>query len=209
MGSLADLWKECVRTPNDAGVWEQLLGTYWLLFSRIVVRVAHRFGVSTNDDIDDAMQEVCLKMSSQARLRKIPDIEGALLEAYLKASIANAAHDYFRTQRAKRRDVRVTTSIDEAPAWDLQQHGGAKVDRALLIQQIEHLVQGSARDRNVFFLYYRHGWTAREIAAIPSVSLTPKGVESLIFRMIAAVRDRMKPPPDREGSDKGFSQPSA
>src|ERR1700736_1920651 len=111
MGSLADLWKECVRTPDNGAAWEQLLSSHRLLFSRIVVRVAHRFGVTTTDDIDDAIQEVCLKLSTQARSGKVPAAEDALLEAYLKASVANAAHDYFRTQRARRRDVLATTPI--------------------------------------------------------------------------------------------------
>lgn len=207
MRSLADSWKQCVRSPDDESVWEQLLDCHKQLFSRIVVRVAHRFGVNTNGDLDDGVQEVCMKLSTQARSGKIPDVDDSSLEAYLKASIANAAHDYFRAQHAKRRNVTLTTSIDGSGAP--QQPGGPDLDHAVLLGQIEHMVEGSQRDRNVFLLYYRHGWTAKEISALPVVNLSQKGVESLVFRITAALRKRVEESPHQEGFDKGFSQPSA
>jgi len=176
-----------------------------LLFSRIVVRVAHRFGVTAADEIDDAIQEICLKITSQARSGKTPNAEDGILEAYLKATIANAAHDYFRGQRAQRRDVLVTTSINENLSASIQGPGAGDLDRSLLIREIEQMIDGSSRDRNVFLLYYRYGWTAKEISAIPSVGLSPKGVESLVFRIIATVRERVKESPPGEQIDKGFS----
>src|SRR6185369_14042868 len=105
------------------------------------------------------------------------------LEAYLKASIANAAHDYFRSQRAKRRDVLATTSIDDSSSSGFQFADGSDPDRKLLIRQIELLVEGSERDKDVFLLYYRQGWTAKEISNIPGVGLSAKGVESVVLRL--------------------------
>ena len=45
------------------------------------------------------------------------------------------------------------------------------------------------RDRNIFWLYYRQGYTARDIASIPNLGLTQKGVESCIYRLTQSVRN--------------------
>lgn len=207
MGSLADLWKQCVRDPNDSATWESLLQSHLPLFFRIVSRVAWRFGVRSTPDLDDAIQEICLKLSRQAGVasEKIPQMDDIQLEAYLKASIANAAHDYFRARRARRRDVLATTSIDDVASGASRTAEDTDPDRRVLLNEIEHMVEGSPRDRNVFFLYYKHGWTTKEIAAIPSIGLTPKGVESLVFRMASVLRARVAGDPRSEG----FSQQGA
>jgi len=209
MGALADQWRDCARAPGDNASWERLLNSHGVLFSRIVVHVAHRFGITNTIDIDDALQEVCLNISSKARLGKVPEhADDNVLEAYLKASIANAAHDYFRRQRAMRRDVLVTIQINEDLDTHRQAIAGNDLDHRVLIHQIEHMVEGSVRDRSVFLLYFKHGWTAREISAIPSVSLTAKGVESLVVRMIAAVRARVLAP-EKPDLDKGIFRRNA
>jgi RNA polymerase sigma-70 factor, ECF subfamily len=58
------------------------------------------------------------------------------------------------------------------------------------------------RDRIVFWLYYRQGYTAGEIAGLPAVALTVKGVESLLYRLTAALRAQLNPP-----GEKGFGDP--
>jgi len=205
MDSFANLWKECVKAPDSSAIWERLLDSQGRIIARIVARVAHRFAISSADDIDDAVQEVCLKMSTQARRQNLPEAEDSILEAYLKACIANAAHDYFRAQRARRRDVLACAPLDDVLSAGLVPPGD-DLERGLLIRQIEGSIEGTPRDRSVFLLYYRQGWTAREISAIPSIGLNQKGVESLIFRMTAALRKRLNDRPQSE-PERGFSQP--
>jgi len=206
MGSLADLWKECVKTPNDSSAWERLLDSHHALMAAIVVRVARRFGISRPQDMDDAIQEICLKLSVQAREGRLTDIDDSILDAYLKTSIANAAHDYFRGRRARRRDDLAATSIDDPVNSALQLVGTTDLEREVLIREIENMVQANPRDRDVFLMYYRQGWTAREISTIPSLGLTPKGVESLCLRLINMVRERVK---DLPQGGKGFSESNA
>jgi len=165
--------------------------------------VANRFGANHAQEIDDAMQEICLKLSNQARLDRFPDTDDAMLEAYLKATIANAAHDYFRAQRAQRRDVTVTRPIDENFPMAAYATSATDADRRLLLSQIENLVAGSDRDKCIFFLYYREGWTAKEIAHIPSLGLAAKGVESLVFRMASVLRAKLGKPAGSEGFSQG------
>jgi DNA-directed RNA polymerase specialized sigma24 family protein len=51
----------------------------------------------------------------------------------------------------------------------------------------------SERDRTIFWLHYRQGLTATQIAAIPTLNLTVKGVESTLWRLKELVKHRMSP----------------
>jgi RNA polymerase sigma-70 factor, ECF subfamily len=199
MGTLADQWESCARAPNNATNWELLLKDHGAVFERAVMRVAHRFGVNTIDDINDALQEACLNLSAKARSGRIPEqLDDDHLEAYLKACVANAAHDYFRKRRALRRDILASVPLQETRVSNADGSAAVDLDREVLLHEVEQMIGGSQRDRDVFLMYYRHGWTAKEISTIPSIGLTPKGVESLLQRMITALRNRVKPPQTAE-----------
>jgi RNA polymerase sigma-70 factor (ECF subfamily) len=43
----------------------------------------------------------------------------------------------------------------------------------------------------IFWLYYEQGMTAKAIAALPSINLTSKGVESAISRLTRLVREQV------------------
>ncbi len=63
-------------------------------------------------------------------------------------------------------------------------------ERSLLRARIHRCLQSEKeRDRSVFWLYYRQGLTAKNIASIAAIGLGIKGVESTILRMTRAVRE--------------------
>ena len=49
----------------------------------------------------------------------------------------------------------------------------------------------AARDKQVFWFYFRYGMTAKAIAAIPAIGLSQKGVESLIFRLVDLLKEKL------------------
>jgi RNA polymerase sigma-70 factor (ECF subfamily) len=71
------------------------------------------------------------------------------------------------------------------------------VEREVLFKQIDECIESCLedanrdRDRTIFWLYYQQGMTAKDIAALPSFNLSAKGVESVIFRLIRMLRERM------------------
>jgi len=58
------------------------------------------------------------------------------------------------------------------------------------------------RSKLIFWLYYRCGFSASEIASLPNVELTTKGVESMIFRLVRLVRLAITEP-KADKPDKG------
>ncbi len=199
---LSECWRECVQSPSDSAAWERLLRHHLPLFTGIAYRVASRWGAPAQGDIDEAVQEICLKLSSLARSRSTQAHQSnESLEAYLKALAANTASDFFRARGAKRRGSLVTVSL-EAKAHELQDGLGIQsLDAHVLWREIEnHVHELPQRERSVFLLYYRQGFTAREIASLPAVGLSEKGVESLLFRSVSVLRKRFS------GADEGFSR---
>ena len=71
---------------------------------------------------------------------------------------------------------------------------------SVLLEQVDGALTRSTgvdtreRDRTVFWLYYKHGFTAKAIAALPAVGLTVKGVETVIFRLTKAIRKSLTIP---------------
>jgi RNA polymerase sigma factor (sigma-70 family) len=192
MPSLAESWRQCVRSPADNSAWDQLLTEHPTFFRRIVVRTANRFGrYPSPEDVDDACQEACLHIARKAHEGKFqPDIDDGSLIAYLAASLANAAHDHFRAQHAQSRNVNQTVSIDAGAVSETRLGIDPGIDREILIRELDKLVEGNRRDRDVYLLW-RQGSSAREIAALPTVNLTESGVESLVRRIHETLRKRI------------------
>lgn len=185
--------ERCKADPGDACAWEQLLLAIWPMLKQVAGRVMRQWDVAGEEQRLDLCQEICLKLSQS--IGSIPPgamQEDSSADAYLRALAANAARDVLRAQHARKRGEHATVALEDrlpALAADL----GMEPERMALLGQVNSLLEGSARDRAAFWLYYRQGLTAKEIASIPWVGLTVKGVESLLYRMVDGVRARMAP----------------
>lgn len=142
---------------------------------------------------------------------------------YLKVFTTNLAHDHFKSLNAKKRGQAITTELtDEAyrkhsPPGALPVGTGA-AENPVLMQQIDEILRTEAgpnatRDRRIFWLYYRVGFTASAISAIPDIGLNTKGVESTILRLTRRVRAFLAARPGRtemksEGSARKGFQPA-
>ena len=161
------------------------------LFTRTARRVAHEFGAP--DDTDDLVQEIYLKLtgSRETITRLLPDDEGSA-QGYLAILAANAARDWYRAKGAAKRGDAATRSLDDSTRNISRALGHApSVERHILLQQIEEALEGDSHEKTVFRLFYRQGLAAREIADLPAVGLTAKGVESLLQRMGGRIKNKL------------------
>jgi len=60
-------------------------------------------------------------------------------------------------------------------------------------RQLQDCAAGSHQQRDclIFWFYYQQGMSAKAIAALATVQLTAKGVETVIFRLTRCVRERL------------------
>jgi RNA polymerase sigma-70 factor (ECF subfamily) len=204
--SVNDLAKACAHSA-DAVEWEEFLRRCTPLASLVALRVA-RMWVSSSPPtvVDDIVQEVFLKLCEQERriLRAFePRGEDSFL-GLLRIVSGSVANDYFRRMYSAKRGGKVlTTPLDEdaAPLLAASARESAKMQRSVLFAQLDEKLRSAPevigeRDRALFWLYYRQGLTAEEIACLSGIGLTAKGVESGVRRVATWLRgevERRKP----------------
>jgi RNA polymerase sigma-70 factor, ECF subfamily len=187
--SLAGVIRKCLET-SGAREWTELIRRLQPILARVAYRIVCEWGASNASDIDDILQESFLKIGARggALLRRLPLDDETSALAYLKVTTANCARDYLRAKYAGKRGQDVTIGADAKIEELVAGGGSASLDMRILLRQIDLALDAAPRDRYIFWMYYRYGFTAHEIAAIPEFGLTQKGVESLLFRHSATVR---------------------
>lgn len=122
-------------------------------------------------------------------LRNFRGQDSAALQAYLRVIAASVATDRVRAEKAR------PVSLDdpeEAPVVADDSAAG-QIERNLLLDRIEKCLAGQKpRDRWIFWLYHRQGFTPKVISSLAAVDLGPGGVETLVYRLTKAVADCVK-----------------
>jgi RNA polymerase sigma-70 factor (ECF subfamily) len=181
------LLRQCANM-DDAQAWDKLVDRFRPLIVATVVRTMRRYGFDSAGLRDDLVQDVYLKFcANQAKvLREFqPRYPGAVF-GYVSVIAANVVHDHFKSKGGKHPEpcpLPADLAVPSETEW------------RLLILDIENVFERehtSARDRQIFWLYYRQGMSAKQIAAISSLKLTTKGVEAVIVRLKDLIRKALK-----------------
>jgi RNA polymerase sigma-70 factor (ECF subfamily) len=197
-----ELVRVCLKTAEESA-WVEFVRRFHPLIARVVLRVARQWGEASPLVIDDLIQETYLKLCAD-RFLVLQNFRSAHADAifgYMKVFTANLVHDYFKAARSKKRGgAAVTRSVDgEETSFQFEpsMSSAATIERSVLLREVESclklVAQGAdgARDRRIFWLYYRVGLPASEIAALPNIELNTKGVESVLLRMTRKIRDQL------------------
>ncbi len=166
----------------------------------MVYRIARRWGEDAPALVDDLVQETYLKLcNDRARiLREFQAPHPDAIYGFLKVLAANVANDHFKRVHAGKRGGTLVGPLEYAErVASGTSLDAAGVERDLLIQEVDSCLHAEApaetreRDCAIFSLYYRQGLTAKEIAALPSIALSVKGVESTLHRLVQLVRNHL------------------
>src|ERR1035441_2514284 len=196
--SVNDLAKACAHSA-DAAEWGEFVRRCTPLASLVALRVSRtRVSVSSPATVDDIVQEIFLKLCEQER-RILRDFEPRGEDSFfglLRIVTVSVANDYFRRIHSAKRGGKVVTSslIEEmatGPTESTQQT--ARMQQSVLLSQLDKKLRSapktiSERDRSLFWLYYLQGLTAEEIAKLPAIGLSAKGVESALRRVATWLR---------------------
>jgi RNA polymerase sigma-70 factor, ECF subfamily len=195
-----DLVWFCAK-DSDADFWKEFIRRFHPVIARSVIRVAAQYGTFDNSLIDDLLQETYLKIcAEQCKLLRTFTPQGPESAfAFLKVVATNVAQDFFKGRLAQKRAPELTAETVEpataSPNAKFSDYRLTDAERAVLMDQIDRRLRCTLppdelqRSRTVFWLYYRSGMTASAIASLPTIGLTTKGVESLLFRLTRLVRE--------------------
>jgi len=201
--STEELLRKCANTGDEAS-WEEFVRRFHRLIATIALRVARRWGEFSPQVIDDLVQEVYLKLCAD-RFRMLRSFNAHHPDAfygYLKVVTTNLVLDHFKVSHSIKRgsgtvavaaDPQISGRPDTIAAIGVAETS----ERKILMREVDALINRLAagphlgRDRTVFWLYYRIGLTANAIAALPSIGLSMKGVESTILRLTRLLRQEI------------------
>lgn len=205
---------EVCRRTGSASAWEEFVSRTQNALAATISSHLRRFGVNDPALVEDLLQETYLKLSANqaAGLRDFTSRHADALLAYLRAIAVNVVIDHCRSKLAfKRGSGEIAREIGDVdpPSNALLPGGAARIERNVLLGQIDQILLSAApdvnarRDRQMFWLYYRQGLSAEAIAAIPYFGLTVKGVESAILRVTRLVRAELSSARMRIGAREG------
>jgi RNA polymerase sigma factor (sigma-70 family) len=166
------------------------------------MRTASLWGEHSRALVEDLIQVTYLKLwEGGGRLLRDFAIERpeAIL-GYLKRTAANATHDYFKhghSQSSGGDNLHVSTSDVDPEAGKEVDGSQDKIALGVFLNEIDdHLRRcltgpDLERDRMIFWLYFRQGMSTKEIASLPTIGLSAKGIGSVIERLKHSIRDQI------------------
>jgi RNA polymerase sigma-70 factor (ECF subfamily) len=211
--SMNDLAKTCAHS-GDAAEWEQFVRRCTPLASLVALRTARQWlGSPSPATVDDIVQEIFLKLCEGERriLREFePRGEDSFL-GLLRLVSTSVATDYFRRQYSAKRGGKVVTMplLEEGAQMPVaSSKQAAQMRHQALLAQLDEKLRSAPdvigeRDRTFFWLYYRQGYTAEEIAGLDSSGLSAKGVESALRRVTVWLRGEVERPKQAEETESG------
>jgi DNA-directed RNA polymerase specialized sigma24 family protein len=201
---IQDLVAGCCR--GDAAAWEAFLARTQPLVARSCQAAARRWGVTDPATTEELVQETYTRLVSGRLLESFEPTHPDAIFGFLKVLAARVAHDRCKAAASGKRGGRTrTVPLEQAEPPAL----GRSPEDEILLNQVEAAVRSASsgkevdRDLLVFQLYYRLGLTAAAIAAIPSLGLTVKGVESFLNRLTRQVREKFSVTGEREKAAHG------
>jgi RNA polymerase sigma-70 factor, ECF subfamily len=203
----AELIAACLEAGNQAA-WLAFVKRFQPVIASSVSRVAYRYGASNASLVDDLVQDTYLRLCRDGcrALRNFQAQHDEAIFGYIKVIAASVALDHFRARTALKRGLE--TEENEA-ALDASVSPGS-IEQAALLNQLDERLKATEteRDCTVFWLYYRQGFTAKDIAAIAGLGLSAKGVESCIYRLTKSLRELVAPRPRELFCEKGNPPPN-
>jgi len=199
--SLQEVICLCAGARDDEA-WEEFVSRVGKPISLTVMRTASLWGEPSRSLVEDLTQVTYLKLWEDGRylLRDFAMQHPEAILGYIKKTAANATHDYFkhgRSQSSGGDHRHVSTSDIDLEAGKEVDGSQEKMAFGVILNEIDdHLKRGltgpdQERDRMIFWLYFRQGMSTREIASMPAIGLSTKGVGSVIERLKLCVREQI------------------
>ena len=199
--------------PSDNEAWEEFVSRVGTPISLTVMRTASLWGEPSRSLVEDLVQITYLKLWEDGcrHLRDFAIQNPEAILGYIKKTAANSTHDYFRhahSQSSGGDEAHISTS-DIDPETGKGDHGSQeRIAFGVFLNEIDEYLKrcltGSdrERDRMIFWLYFRQGMSTKEIASMPTIGLSAKGVGSVIERLKHCVREQIiGVPPDSDDEE--------
>jgi RNA polymerase sigma factor (sigma-70 family) len=191
--SAEELVRACAESGN-AEAWAEFVRRFGPVINAAIWRIAFRYGDHNSAIIAELAQDTYAKFLAND-CRVLRDFKSRHKDSFYGMAgkvAANLARDHYR----KPPSPIVDCDFSEIEPFMSDSHaaGSNHFEFRRLCQQLDQVLCAycSARDREIFWLYYGEmGFTAAEIAKISRFDLDESGVESVIHRLKSLVRRKL------------------
>jgi RNA polymerase sigma-70 factor (ECF subfamily) len=199
--SLKDLVCLCADSCDNE-VWEEFISRVGRPINLTILHTAFLWDEPSPSLVEDLAQATYLKLWEDGclHLRDFSIQHPEAVLGYLKTTAANVTHDYFkhvRSQSSGGDNPHVSTSDVDLEAGRQVDGSQERIAFGVLEKEIDELLKhfltgpDQERDRTIFWLYFRQGMSTKEIASLPTIGLTAKGVGSVIERLKHGIREQI------------------
>ena len=175
----------------DNEVWEEFVTRVDRPVSLTIIRTASRWGKPSRSLVEDLRQETYVKLLKGGcrLLRDFAIRHPEAILAYVKIIAANVTRDHFKSHP----DDEPHLALDDVEPVDCTPGPDFDVLLKEIDGHLKHCLTGpdKERDRKIFWLYFRQGMSTKEIASLPAIGLTAKGVGSVIERLKHCIREQI------------------
>ena len=164
------------------------------MIASVIINTMRRWKQPAPSLVDDLIQTMYVKLfdNDKKALRSIKNEHENTIFGYLKVVSSNVVKDHFRKPGNKVDEVEVSDAVlppgpDESERREL-------LDKKDEVKRILAKLPSSEtreRDLAIFWFFYEHGYTAKEISLMPHLKLTVKGVEAVILRLKGHLRGEL------------------
>jgi RNA polymerase sigma-70 factor (ECF subfamily) len=197
--SLKDVVCLCAE-PLDDEAWEEFVSRVGRPISLTIMRTASLWNERSRSLVEDLRQATYLKLLEDGcrHLRDFAIQHPEAVLGYLKITAANVTHDYFKHRHCPSSGgdkPHVSTSDVDPEAGKEVDGSEEKIAFEIFLNEIDehlkHCLTGpdQERDRTIFWFYFRQGMSTKEIASLPTIGLSAKGVGSVIERLKYDIRE--------------------
>src|SRR5579859_416889 len=197
--NLYDLLLLCLQSRDELS-WTAFIRRSQPVIAGVVVKAVRRWTRPSVSLVDDLVQDTYLKLCANdfRALRQFVCRHDSAIFGFLKVVALNVVQDHFRLSYSQKRGCgKDGEQLEDAAILRVANSSTKDIERTVLLKEIEDSLAiyaagpHSARDQKIFSLYYRHGLTLKEIAQLPDIELTVKGVESTVLRMCRSIKAKL------------------
>jgi RNA polymerase sigma-70 factor (ECF subfamily) len=191
--SIRDLLHLCLSS-DEQEQWREFVCRTQPLIASVIINTVRRWKTPAPSLVDDLIQDTYVKLfaNDKKALRAIKNEFENTIFGYLKVIASNVVRDHFRQPVNKADEIELSDAVLPPGPQDRERleflHKKEEIKGIL-----ETLSSSETYDRDVaiFWLFYEQGYTAKEISLIPTVGLSVKGVEAVLFRVARHARERL------------------
>jgi RNA polymerase sigma-70 factor, ECF subfamily len=193
---IAELLKCCLNHNNEAA-WEEFVRRFHRTIAGTISRTLRAGGPCNPELLEDLVQDTFVRLCADRSrgLREFEATDEVYFFGFLRATAVNTVRDHFRRTRSiKRHGDAIAESIDSVSHDNaVAQENEQQYENALVLERVDELLRSedpadAERNRFIFWLHYRDGFSATEIARLHPMGLTAKGVETVLRRLLNVVR---------------------